>query len=101
MYSRAAIDLFIDLSSRNEDHPVQTLSYDNILLLITVEGTWCTGSVRPAVRHAAVVRQCRERRRVLTWVESACKTARDDLYSSHEAVAGLGVSVALVVDVRI
>jgi len=57
MYSRAAIDLFIDLSSRNEDHPVQTLSYDNILLLITVEGTWCTGSVRPAVRHAAVVRQ--------------------------------------------
>jgi len=28
MYSRAVIDLFIDLSSRNEDHPVQTLSYD-------------------------------------------------------------------------
>jgi len=104
MYSRAAIDLFIDLSSRNEDHPVQTLSYDNILLLITVEGTWCTGSVRPAVGYVTrplSVNGRRERRRVLTWAESACKTARDDLYSSHEAVAGLGVSVALVVDVRI
>jgi len=28
MHSRAVIDLFIDLSSRNADHPVQTLSYD-------------------------------------------------------------------------
>jgi len=29
-----------------------------------------------------------------------CKTARDDLYSSHEAITGLGASVALAVDVR-
>ena len=33
-------------------------------------------------------------------VRSATMTRHDDLYSSHEAVSGLGVSVALAVDVR-
>ena len=50
MYSRAVIDLFIDLSSRNADHPVQTLFYDttfclgdfyvSVLLFHNTDTTW-------------------------------------------------------------